>query len=80
MAYVLEIGTFESVKMPYTYARRAQATLHRTVWRQIAMCAEFESLERYAATIPGSCELRITGVGEHCLFEPRSVLAEGREA
>lgn len=74
MAYVLEMGTLESVKMPHTYMRRAQATLHRTIWRQVATCAALEPLQEYAAKIVSPrYELRITGAGEHCLFETQTV-------
>jgi hypothetical protein len=73
MAYVLEVGTFESVKMPYTYARRAQATVYRTVWRQVAIHpSKIDPLKEYAKRMAHpSLEFRIAGVGEHCQFEPQ---------
>jgi hypothetical protein len=70
MAYVLEAAIFQVVPMPYSYMRRAQATLHRTVWKQVAVADEIRTLEEFAASLAQEgVEYRITGVGPHCLFE-----------
>lgn len=68
--YVLEIGQLESIPLPYSYTRRAQASIHRMAWKQVLLCNEVEPLKSRASrmTAPG-LEFRITGVGEHCLFE-----------
>jgi hypothetical protein len=75
MAYVLEMGTLQVVPMPRTYMRRAQATLHRTVWRQIAVCESAGPLEEMAAEMSkqSGVEYRITGVGQHCRAEPVTI-------
>jgi hypothetical protein len=80
MAYVLEVGTFEAVAMPYTYERRAQATLHRTVWKQVAIHPDdIEPLKEYAKGMAGHrFEFRITGVGEHCRFAPLPFTVEAK--
>lgn len=50
------------VKLEYTYARRAQATVRRDIYKQIAACEDFEYLKQ-AAIDSGLKQFRIVENG-----------------
>jgi hypothetical protein len=45
--FLLECGQTEPVKLPYTYMRRAQASVHALKWRHIAVCDDKEALIKF---------------------------------
>lgn len=68
--FILEVGTLQNVKMPYTYTRRAQSTLQQMKWKQIFMCEEKQPLIDWAKNNPASrfgssAKYRIEGIGKH---------------
>lgn len=75
--YTLEVGQLQSVPMAYSYVRRAQATNHRMIWKQVAICDEMEPLKIRARSMARcGLEFRIAGVGEHCDMEPIPLKAQ----
>lgn len=65
--FALLVGSYQVIKRPYTYERRAQATSHQWVWKQMLLCDDKQPLLEWARTHPprSGQRYRIEGLGHH---------------